>query len=66
LDGDSFILQVQGVFTRIRSGAMPAADGGDALGFPLSRMAAVIAEAAKENLSNRSIQAGATRENEKP
>jgi hypothetical protein len=45
---------------------MPAADGGDALGFPLSRMAAVIAEAAKENLSNRSIQVGATRENEKP
>jgi hypothetical protein len=26
LDGDAFILQVQGVFTRIRSGATLAAD----------------------------------------
>jgi hypothetical protein len=31
LDGDSFILQVHGVFTRIRSGATLAALGGDAL-----------------------------------
>jgi hypothetical protein len=31
LDGDGFILQVHGVFTRIRSGATLAALGGDAL-----------------------------------
>jgi hypothetical protein len=31
LDGDSFILQVQGVFTRIRSGATLKALGGGAL-----------------------------------
>jgi hypothetical protein len=31
LDGDSFILQVQGVFTRIRSGAILKALGGGAL-----------------------------------
>jgi hypothetical protein len=31
-DGDGFILQVQGVFTRIRSGATLKASGGDALG----------------------------------
>jgi hypothetical protein len=30
LDGDSFILQVQGVFTRIRSGAMLVARSGNA------------------------------------
>jgi hypothetical protein len=30
-DGDGFILQVQGVFTRIRSGATLEASGGDAL-----------------------------------
>jgi hypothetical protein len=32
LDGDDFILQVQGVFTRIRSGATLKVSGGDALG----------------------------------
>jgi hypothetical protein len=32
LDGDGFILQVQGVFTRIRSGATLKASGGGALG----------------------------------
>jgi hypothetical protein len=32
LDGEGFILQVHGVFTRIRSGATPEALGGDALG----------------------------------
>jgi hypothetical protein len=32
LDGEGFILQVQGVFTRIRSGATLKALGGDALG----------------------------------
>jgi hypothetical protein len=31
-DGDGFILQVQGVFTRIRSGATLNPSGGDALG----------------------------------
>jgi hypothetical protein len=31
LDGDGFILQVHGIFTRIRSGATLAALGGDAL-----------------------------------
>jgi hypothetical protein len=31
LDGDGFILQVQGVFTRIRSGATLKVSGGDAL-----------------------------------
>jgi hypothetical protein len=32
LDGEGFILQVQGVFTRIRSGATLEALGGGALG----------------------------------
>jgi hypothetical protein len=32
LDGEGFILQVHGVFTRIRSGATLAALGGGALG----------------------------------
>jgi hypothetical protein len=31
LDGDGFILQVHGVFTRIHSGATPVALGGGAL-----------------------------------
>jgi hypothetical protein len=43
LDGDAFILQVQGVFTRIRSGAMPVANGGVALGIPLSHATTVLA-----------------------
>jgi hypothetical protein len=32
MDGEGFILQVHGVFTRIRSGATVAALGGSALG----------------------------------
>jgi hypothetical protein len=36
LDGDAFILQVQGVFTRICSGAVLVADGAYTLGFLLS------------------------------
>jgi hypothetical protein len=63
---DAFILQVQGVFTRIRSGAMLVVDGGGALGFPLSRAAEMIAKAVKGSLSNRSIRAAAIEENEKP
>jgi hypothetical protein len=57
LDGDAFILQMQGVFTRIRSGAALVADGGGALGFllSLSRTTTMLAEAVKEILSNRSI-----------
>jgi hypothetical protein len=64
LDGDGFILQVQGVFTRIRLGATLVAGGGGALGFSLSRAAAEVAE--EWNLLNRSIPAAATEENEKP
>jgi hypothetical protein len=64
LDGDGFILQVQGVFTRIRSGATPMAGGGGALGSLLSLAAAQVAE--EGNLLNRSIQAVATEKNEKP
>jgi hypothetical protein len=41
LDGDEFILQVHGVFTRIRSGATLAALGGGAL---RSKAAAACAE----------------------
>jgi hypothetical protein len=63
LDGDAFILQVQGVFTRIRLGAMVVEDGGGTLGFSLSRAAA---EAVQGSLSTRSIQAAATEENEEP
>jgi hypothetical protein len=40
-DGDGFILQVHGVFTRIRSGAIVVASYGGALGFALYSMAAV-------------------------
>jgi hypothetical protein len=36
LDGEGFILQVQRVFTRIRSGAAAVATGGDALGSTIS------------------------------
>jgi hypothetical protein len=35
LDGDGFILQVHGVFTRIRSGAIAVALSGGALGSTL-------------------------------
>jgi hypothetical protein len=40
-DGDGFILQVHGVFTRIRSGATVAALYGGALRFALHSAAAV-------------------------
>jgi hypothetical protein len=40
-DGDGFILQVHGVFTRIRSGATVVASYGGALGSTLYSMAAV-------------------------
>jgi hypothetical protein len=40
-DGEGFILQVQGVFTRIRSGATAVANDGGALGSILSSTAAV-------------------------
>jgi hypothetical protein len=40
------------------------AGGGGALGFSLSLVAAEVAE--EQNLSNRSIQAAATEEKEKP
>jgi hypothetical protein len=66
LDEDAFILQVQGVFTRIRSGVTLVANCGGVPGFPLSLAAAVIAEAVKESLRSRSIWATATEENEKP
>jgi hypothetical protein len=40
-DGEGFILQVHGVFTRIRSGATVVVSGGGALGSTLPSMAAV-------------------------
>jgi hypothetical protein len=40
LDGDGFILQEQGVFTRILSGATLVASGGGACGFSISHAAA--------------------------
>jgi hypothetical protein len=61
LDGDGFILQIQRVFTRIRSEATPVAGGGDTLGSLLSRAAAE-----DGNLLNRSIQAATTEKNKKP
>jgi hypothetical protein len=42
-DGEGFILQVQGVFTRIRSGAMAVANDSGALGSILSSTVAVCA-----------------------
>jgi hypothetical protein len=63
LDGDDFILQEQGVFTRIRSGAAPVAGGGGARRFSLPRAAA---EATVEGNSIGSIRVTATGENEKP
>jgi hypothetical protein len=63
LDGDAFILQEQGVFTRIRSGAAPVAGGGGARGFSLP---CVAAEATVERNSIGSIRVTATGKNEKP
>jgi hypothetical protein len=63
LDRDAFILQEQGVFTSIRSGAAPVAGGGGARGLSLSRAAA---EAIVEENSIGSIRVAAICENEKP
>jgi hypothetical protein len=63
MDEEAFILQEQGVFTRIRSGAAPAAGGGGAQGFSISRAAV---EVTMDGGSNRSIAVGATAGNEKP
>jgi hypothetical protein len=41
LDGEGFILQVQWVFTRIRSGAVAVAIGGGAFGSTISTEVAV-------------------------
>jgi hypothetical protein len=60
LDGDGFILQVQRVFTRIRSGAMLAAAGG---GAPGSLFSCATAEATEEG---NSIQVATNENNEKP
>jgi hypothetical protein len=59
-DGDGFILQVQGVFTRIRSGATLKALGGGALG---STMAAVCIGSGS---TSDGIKMTATRMGEKP
>jgi hypothetical protein len=63
LDGDTFILQEQGVFTRIRSGAALVAGGGGARGPSLSHAAA---EATEEGNSIGYNYAAATAKNEKP
>jgi hypothetical protein len=63
LDGDAFILQEQGVFTHIRSGAALVAGGGGARGLSLFRAAA---EATEEGNSIGSIHAAATGESENP
>jgi hypothetical protein len=42
-DGEGFIIQVQGVFTRIRSEATAVANDGGALGSILSSTAALLA-----------------------
>jgi hypothetical protein len=63
LDGEAFILQEQGVFTRICSRVAPVAGGGGARGLSLSRMTA---EATVAENSNRSTAAAATAGNGKP
>jgi hypothetical protein len=60
LDGEGFILQVQGIFTRIRSGDILEALGGGALG---STMAA--ARAGSGSTSDR-IEMTTTQLGEKP
>jgi hypothetical protein len=66
LDGDAFILQVQGVYTHIHSRGY---GGGErwrrTWDFSLSRGGST-SRAGKESLSNRSIRATATEEHEKP
>jgi hypothetical protein len=63
LDGDDFILQEQGVFTRIHSGAALVAGGGGAHGLFLPLAAA---EATVEGTLIGSIRVAATGENAKP
>jgi hypothetical protein len=63
LDGDGFILQVHGVFTRIRSGATLMASSGSARCLAIY---SVTVEAAVDGHLDRSIPAVATAENEKP
>jgi hypothetical protein len=60
LDGDDFILEVQGVFTRIRSGATLKALGGGALE---STMAAA---SARSGSTSDGIEMTAARMGEKP
>jgi hypothetical protein len=62
LDGEAFILQEQGVFTRIGSGAPLVASGSGARGFSLPCAAA---EATVEENSIGSIRVTTTGENEK-
>jgi hypothetical protein len=60
LDGDGFILQVQGVFTRIRSGATLKALGGGALG------STTAAACAGSGSTSEGIKMTAARMGEKP
>jgi hypothetical protein len=54
-DGEGFILQVQWVFTRIRSGAVAVATGG---GAPGSRISGAVAVCSGGDLSVRSAPSG--------
>jgi hypothetical protein len=63
LDGDGFILQVHGVFTRIRSGATLVASSDGARGLAMYGAAA---EATVEGILNRYIRAAATAGMENP
>jgi hypothetical protein len=60
LDGEAFILQVQGVFTRIRSGATLVMDGGDASRSILLRWRRRRQKQCRRKLRSRSIQVPAT------
>jgi hypothetical protein len=60
LDGDGFILQVQGVFTRIRSGATLKALGGGTLG------STTVAACAGSGSTSDGIEMTAARVGEKP
>jgi hypothetical protein len=53
LDGDGFILQVHGVFTRIRSGATLAALGGGALGYTAATVCADLFEMATATMGGK-------------
>jgi hypothetical protein len=63
LDGEAFILQKHGVFTRISSGASLVASSGSACGLAHYSVAV---EARVDGSLARSIPAAATAENEKP